>query len=247
MNLQEARKLAEAGKPVCYSNAGGWQRWLRFIWNADLQSVTALAYNKQVAIFTSEGCRIDAWGYEHRISTREAINFCLSRPGFLHSSKNVIYAGGEKYQPGMVIPYPGLPCPRYIVDSGIAGYGPDAGNDSFTVCTDWESVADATRDELNRLAEFVYEGAECEADSGDYKAAWLAFKSSQDMGNLADCLNNERRNAPLYLGNPKLWHETIRQIVTDRFPYDYAGGGRLYVWPDAEYGADSESESEDSL
>jgi hypothetical protein len=137
----------------------------------------------------------------------------------------------------------GLPCPRYVVATGLAGYGPDAADDSFSVCTDWASLADAVASELRDLAEMMHETAEACAGQEEYKYAWLTMKRAEQTEGLAASLDNARQDAPLYKDNPRLWHETIRDIVTANFPYAGDGPCQLYVWQSNTFGADDEDES----
>lgn len=57
-----------------------------------------------------------------------------------------------------------------------------------------------------------------------------------------DALDNERRSAPLYAGDPTGWALTIERIVAENFPYDVDSGCRIYAWEDAGFGADEDEE-----
>lgn len=131
---------------------------------------------------------------------------------------------------------------RYIVDTGLPGYGPDASNDSFSIAGSWPDLADILRDELNRLAESELDSAVGSADAGDYETAWNTRVHCDEMFNLADNLSNTRMDAPLYAGRPELWNETVERIVGEHFPYDVNSGLRLYCWQSDEYGADNDCE-----
>ena len=132
---------------------------------------------------------------------------------------------------------------RWIIATGLPGYGPDASDGNYTVATSWTALASAISYELDQLADFTYEGASAYADQEDYKAAWLAMKESEALSLLSATFDNSRMHAPLYAGNPQLWHDTVRRLAEEHFPYDVADNLRLYVWPDSEFGADEDEES----
>jgi hypothetical protein len=129
---------------------------------------------------------------------------------------------------------------RFIVDYGIPGYGPDASNDSFTVCETWPEVADDLARRLAESADSEGDSAEGYAESGDYETAWFTRKHADEMYNLADNLNNSRADAPLYRGRPELWAQTIERTVAEHFPYDVHSGLRIYAWESDEFGADED-------
>lgn len=102
MTYEEALKLADAGKPVLYSYNGG-SRYMRF--NRYGDAVTASAYGSVIATFSRDGITIDARGYEHHVTTRDAINYCIGYVHRIYSDKNKIYVSGQPYAAGMKISY----------------------------------------------------------------------------------------------------------------------------------------------
>lgn len=127
---------------------------------------------------------------------------------------------------------------RYITAYGIPGYGPDASDDSYSMCETWPDVADDLKRRLEECADSEGDSAESYADAGDYETAWNTRKHADEMYNLAANLDNKRQHAPLYEGQPDLWAETIERIVAEHFPYDVNDSTRIYAWDSAYFGAD---------
>ncbi len=118
MQYEEAKALAEAGKPVCYSNSGGWARWMRFTdsgygtWTFKRTSsgewfptIEVRIFGAKIADFTPDGVKLSGAGYIHRITTRDALNYLLPY-GYVGSHKNVIYGpGSEAWEDDRTYPY----------------------------------------------------------------------------------------------------------------------------------------------
>jgi len=136
----------------------------------------------------------------------------------------------EEAQKRMLTALPAFPEFGYYVKTGLSGYGPDLEPDDMPARS-WESVASEIAWELIQAADYAMEGAYIAGDTeGDYERAWKEFKRSEFLASVAQELNNERANAPLYAGRPELWHATIHSIITARFPLDISDNTRLYVW-----------------
>jgi hypothetical protein len=108
---------------------------------------------------------------------------------------------------------------HWHVQSGLTGYGPDASDTGgFNAFTDARAIADQIVAELQVWAQSERDSADALADSGDYQGAWRTLKHSDQLHNLADNFNNDRANAPLYVGDPVSWEQTIMRMVGEHFP-----------------------------
>ena len=137
---------------------------------------------------------------------------------------------------------------HWHVATGLAGYGPDASNGNWDTIdeSDATGLADSIRSELQFVAEFENNYAESFADLGDFENAWKTMKNANSIDTLAANFDNRRSQAPLYVGNPALWHETIYRMVAESFPLDYNDGkSRLYVWDCSETDCHDEEEVAD--
>ena len=136
---------------------------------------------------------------------------------------------------------------HWHVATGLAGYGPDASDGNIATIneSDAEGLASAIQYELQDIADFETQNAEGYAESEDYKSAWETMKNAERLDTLAANFNNMRAQAPLYAGNPALWHETVYRMVAESFPVDYRdGNSRLYVWECSETDCHDEEEIE---
>jgi hypothetical protein len=131
---------------------------------------------------------------------------------------------------------------RIITAYGLPGYGPDASDDNYGVSDSWPQVAYELKRMLEESADSAGDQAEAYANAGDYEEAWNTRKHADEMYNLAANLDNKRKHAPLYEGNPQLWAETLEKIVTENFPYDVDQSCRIYAWESEDFGADSDDE-----
>ena len=107
MTLDQALTQADSGKQVVYSTNGGLKRYLRFQRYGGIVAY-AYAYGHKVVTFTPDGMIVNACGYEHRITTREAISYCIAGPHgglVMYSDKNKIYVRGVPYVPDMKVDY----------------------------------------------------------------------------------------------------------------------------------------------
>ena len=137
---------------------------------------------------------------------------------------------------------------HWHVATGLAGYGPDASDGNWSTIdeSDATGLADSIRGELQFIANFEREGAQAYADSEDYENAWRTMENANTLWNLAENFDNKRAQAPLYAGNPALWHETIYRMVAESFPVDFRdGNSRLYVWECSETDCHDEEVSEE--
>lgn len=120
---------------------------------------------------------------------------------------------------------------HYHVASGLTGYGPDAGNTTYRVATTAPELADEIRAELAEWADYERDGAVGYAGAEDYKAAWFMAQHVDEIEVMRANLDNERADAPLYQGDPDLWHETIYRLARESFPFDVdEGRSRVYAW-----------------
>lgn len=119
---------------------------------------------------------------------------------------------------------------HWHVATGLAGYGPD-GSDGYDTAENLRDVSDAIRDRLRDFIDSNDQGARAVADTGDYKDAWETMMLAESLETLSTNLNNKRGDsAPLYVGKPKLWDETLDRIIGETFPLDVSYNTRLYVW-----------------
>lgn len=120
---------------------------------------------------------------------------------------------------------------HWHVATGPSGYGPE-GSDGYGTATDARELASLIQQECNDTADFERQGAENDAEIGDFESAWKALKNSEWLSMLA--LNfdyDTRAMAPLYVDNSPLLDETIYRLAGENFPHDFRdGNSRVYVW-----------------
>jgi hypothetical protein len=130
---------------------------------------------------------------------------------------------------------------RWIVDTGLPGYGPDASNESFIACETWCALADEIAGKLTEASESEGEVAATYGENGQYADAWKTHEHSDKMAVLALNFDINRASSPLYAENHELWHDTIRTMIAENFPYDVNQSCRIYVWESDEFGTDIEN------
>lgn len=118
---------------------------------------------------------------------------------------------------------------HFHVAYGIAGYGPDADENTPTL-ESWEDVADYLHSELREVSDMVAEDANMLAESGAYEDAWNTLKRADDVDMLRANLDPRRAQAPLYRDDAAAWRDTIQRTIGEHFPLDTIGASRLYVW-----------------
>lgn len=119
---------------------------------------------------------------------------------------------------------------HWHVATGIAGYGPDAADDNFDTLTSIREVAESVRYELDACADIAHDAAVAFADAGDFEQAWSEHVRSEDLGTRSLNLDAKREGAPLYVGNPGLWEETLQRLTGECSGMDVTPSVRLYVW-----------------
>lgn len=120
---------------------------------------------------------------------------------------------------------------RYHVKTGITGYGPDL-DESDEPYDGVDAVCMAINDELVAHIDMLAEDADQLGGGGFYEDAWKTAKLADYLDNVRRNFDPSRANAPLFRGNPKLWHETVSRLIGETFPLDVDLGEtrRVYVW-----------------
>jgi hypothetical protein len=130
---------------------------------------------------------------------------------------------------------------HYHVAFGLAGYGPDAADsDGFPFLPSLRDAVQYAGRELVDAAEYLFEGATVAGDQQDYETAWLDFRHSEDLRNLAANADIDgRADAPLFIGPEGAGRlaATVEDIAAG-FPVDLdrSGTRRLYLWECVESG-----------
>lgn len=133
---------------------------------------------------------------------------------------------------------------RYIIATGLPGYGPDASDDNYAIVDDrytedpWNTLAVAIREEIENLSEMLWQEMSALGDAGDYEGYYKIHQRIIELDNLAANLSPSRQFAPLYAGDAPAWHAEIKRIIDENFPADINNSVRLYVWEDYEFAAD---------
>lgn len=121
---------------------------------------------------------------------------------------------------------------HYHVQSGLAGYGPDADENTPT----FETLADAldyARDELSTYVDMAHQDAHALAESGDFESAWLEILRIESLELLYANLDPKRASAPLYAGDAAAY-AALQESQAQDFPHDVSSNARLYLWECAE-------------
>ncbi len=151
---------------------------------------------------------------------------------------------------------------HYHVQSGLAGYGPDADENTATL----DALADAldyAREELSTFIDMAHEDAQQLAlhasqyhaayklDSSrvdmmrsaleHYADAWKELERVETLETLRANLDPARRNAPLYRDDAAAYAALQESQAAD-FPHDVSSNARLYLWTCGE----SECEEEEA-
>ena len=118
------------------------------------------------------------------------------------------------------------------VKHGITGYGPELEPDDMPI-EGIREICDAIRDELERDADMLEDGASAMADLGDYRGAWEAHTRASELLTLAMGLDYDRRAAaPAYVGDVPALEKSMLRIIRERFPLEISSGPAitLYAW-----------------
>lgn len=113
--------------------------------------------------------------------------------------------------------------------NGLTGYGPDDPG-TWSTSRTLDDLAECVQNICTNAAEYEYETANTAGEAGDYKTAWLTAQNGDRFANMASKFDAARASAPLFLYDPKKWHETILEMI-EEFPITYYGDrSKVFVW-----------------